>query len=205
MPQLHEMGVDSSTPQPPIQVGSQSRDITENETDHDRANLEAIQFDDSPLPDLPASPHDTFVTVTRGSSQTSPFHFPPDTSTPVKNAIADFANSICRVRSPVMLEQQPPRRKARMPSQSPASTIRRSERLAKKSRHRATNPTLHTQNILMKKLGISSASGPLDAAAFEQFLQVFTNTLLVSQCEALDELIPDGRPLFSAAAAEVKP
>lgn len=64
---------------------------------------------------------------------------------------------------------------------------------------------LQAQNVLMKKLGNSSFAGPLDIVALQRFWEVFTATMPISQCEALDELIPDGRPLFNAAVAEIEP
>ena len=63
------------------------------------------------------------VTVARGTREALPLHLFPDASTPVKEAVANFTHSVCRVVTPPMLEASPPQEFA----------IRRSERLAKKS------------------------------------------------------------------------
>jgi len=73
-------------------------------------------------------------------------------------------------------------------------SIRRSERLARKSRHRATKPALQAQNVMMKKFGITSATRPPDATVYQQFVDTFSSTLTNSQCEALDALLPAGAP-----------
>lgn len=99
--------------------GSRVTPIIDCSTEHEEAILEVVRFDDAPPLVLLTSAHDNYVTVTRGSSQTLPFHFPPEASTPVKNIVADFANSICRTRSPVALAQQPLWCKAHTPSQPP--------------------------------------------------------------------------------------
>ena len=77
-------------------------------------------------------------------------------------------------------------------------TIRRSERLAKKSRHRATNPTVQAQNVMMRKLGLTSDTHPPDASSFQQFELVFSSSLTISHCEALDALLPAGMGTLAA-------
>jgi len=44
---------------------------------------------------------------------------------------------------------------------------------------------------------------PPDASSFQQFTDTFTSTLTVSQCEALDALLPAG--MGSLATQEVAP
>jgi hypothetical protein len=83
-----------------------------------------------------------------------------------------------------------------------AVVIRRSERLARKSRQRATKPALQAQNVLMKRLGITSSTAPPDASSFQQFVDTFTNTLSESQCEALDVLLPNVAPFVAAVESE---
>jgi hypothetical protein len=89
-----------------------------------------------------------------------------------------------------MLVASPPRRRSRQQPQD--FTIRRSERLAKKSRHRATKPAVQAQNVKMRKLGLTSDTHPPDASSFQQFEEVFSSSLTVSHCEALDALLPAG-------------
>ena len=72
-----------------------------------------------------------------------------------------------------------------------------------KSRHRASNPTVQAQNVMMRKLGLTSDIHPPDASSFQQFTDTFTSTLTVSQCEALDALLPAG--MGSLATQEVAP
>ncbi|CAL4994760.1 unnamed protein product [Urochloa decumbens] len=154
--------------------------------------LEAVRFSDAPMVELNNSPDHAYVTTVRGSNLNLPFHIPPEACTPVRANVARFASNICRPRTPGVLNQTPPRRKARTLMVGLPFTPRRSERLAKKSVHRPTKPALQAQNVLMKKLGISSAAGPPDAAAFQRFLDVFIGTVTTSQCEAMDAILPDG-------------
>ncbi|PVH32140.1 hypothetical protein PAHAL_9G328100 [Panicum hallii] len=80
---------------------------------------------------------------------------------------------------PQVLNATAPRRWSRQQQQ--AFSIRRSERLAKK-----------TQNVMMKKLGVTTDSRPPDASSFQQFKDTFSSTLILSHCEALDALLPSG-------------
>ena len=90
-----------------------------------------------------------------------------------------------------MLVASPPRRRSRQQPQN--FTIRRSERLAKKSRHCAINPVVQAQNVMMRKLGLTSDTHPPDASSFQQFEEVFSSSLTISHCEALDDaLLPAG-------------
>jgi len=71
-------------------------------------------------------------------------------------------------------------------------SIVHSERLAKKSRHRATKPAVQAQNVMMKKLGLTSDVHPPDASTFQQFTDTFSSTLTVSHYGALDTLLLAG-------------
>jgi len=64
----------------------------------------------------------------------------------------------------------------------------------------ATKPVVQAQNVMMKKLGITSDSQPPDASSFQQFTATFSSTLTTSHCEALDALLPAG---MGSLAAEV--
>ena len=72
-----------------------------------------------------------------------------------------------------------------------------------KSRHRATKPAVQAQNVMMKKLGITSEAQPPDATSFQQFTDTFSSTLTISHCEALDALLPKG--MGSLAVEAVAP
>ena len=104
--------------------------------------------------------------------------------------VTDFASDIRRAAPPPVLVASPPRRRSREPPQG--FSICRSERLAKKSRLCATKPVVQAQNVMMKKLGFTSDTRPPDATSFQQFTDTFSSTLTVSQCEALDVLLPAG-------------
>ena len=169
----------------------------------DAVALETVRFDFS-------SGHSTSrderrnVTVLRGSRDPFPLHIFDGVSSPVKEVVADFAKSLCKDPSPSVLLSTPPRRRARVPPEMPFS-IRRSERLARKSRHRATKPALQAQNMLMKRLGVTSMERPPDATSYQQFVDTFSSTLTTSQCEAMDVLLPTGLGLASVAATPVSP
>ncbi|KAG2619263.1 hypothetical protein PVAP13_3NG140895 [Panicum virgatum] len=111
------------------------------------------------------------VTVARGTWETLPLHFFAGTDAFPDELVTNFKQSICREVPPPVLQTLPPRRKSHPQPQE--FTIWRSERLAKKSRHRATKPVVQAQNVLMKKLGITSDTRPPDASSFQQFTATF--------------------------------
>ena len=45
---------------------------------------------------------------------------------------------------------------------------------------------------MMRKLGLTSDTHLPDASSFQQFEEVFSSSLTVSHCEALDTLLPAG-------------
>jgi hypothetical protein len=127
----------------------------------------------------------SFVTTSQGSFKALPLHFSPDSCTPVKCAVANFAQSVWRRSSPGVLRGSPLRRRLRVVADTSTPSIRRSHRLAKKSRQRASKPVIQAQNVLMKRLGVTSPPKQPDSSAFQRFLEVFTSTLTPSQCESL--------------------
>jgi hypothetical protein len=48
----------------------------------------------------------------RGTRVALPLHLPPDTCTPVKSMVSNFAQTVCRAPSPGVLQQTPPARRA---------------------------------------------------------------------------------------------
>jgi len=156
------------------------------------ADLESIRFDVPEMAQVVCSSPavSNNVTVARGTKETLPFHLFADNHVPVTEHVVNFAHSVCREAPLPVLNTSPPRRRSRQPQETVA--IRRSERLAKKSRHRATKPAVQAQNVMMKKMGITSDSRPPDASSFQQFTDTFSSTLTKSHCEALDVLLPAG-------------
>jgi len=185
-----EAGFLSAQPSPALGIVEVARPaVTCNTT---IADLESIRFDVPEMPPVDCSSSDVSnnVTVARGSRETLPFHLFADNHITVSEHVANFAQSVCREAPPPVLDTSPPRRRSRQPQQE--VTIRRSERLARKSCHRATKPVVQAQNVLMKKLGITSDDRPPDASSFQQFTDTFSSTLTKTQCEALDALLPSG-------------
>ena len=82
-------------------------------------------------------------------------------------------------------------------------SVRRSKRLAEKSHRRTTKPELQAQNVMLKKLGLTSVECPPDASAFQRYTATFASPLSHSQCEALDTLLPAGAPHAGAVASEL--
>lgn len=173
--------------------------------------LESVRFpipDGSPAP-LCSPTSRRHVTLSRGSLDPLPIHFFEGVGTPVKEKVADFITYVRRTpaaenRSQAIVASPPPRRRARALPELP-TPLRRSERLARKSRHRATKPALQAQNVMMKRLGITSASCPPDATSFQRYTATFSSTLTTSQCDALDVLLPGGYNLTSVAATSMSP
>ena len=141
------------------------------------------------------------VTVARGRREVLPLQLFPDASSPVKEVVANFVHDVCTEAPPPVLFASPPRRRSRQQPQD--FTIRRSERLAKKWRLCATNPAVEAQNVMMRKLGLTSDTHPLDASSFQQFEEAFSSSLTISHCEALDALLPAG--MGSLATPKVTP
>ena len=128
--------------------------------------------------------------MARGTRDALPLHLVSDIPSYVDDEVAIFAHDVCREAPRAVLVASPPRRSSRQQPQD--FVIRRSERLAKKSRHQDTNPAMQAQNVMMRKLGITSDIHPPDASAFQQFEEAFTSSLSASHCEALDALLPTG-------------
>ena len=162
--------------------------------------LESVRFSLSPSEPVRDTVHDHVlgdstpsrrnITMARGTRDALPLHLVSDIPSYVDDEVAIFAHDVCRKAPRAVLVASPPRRSSRQQPQD--FVIRRSERLAKKSRHRATNPATQAQNVMMRKLGITSDIHPPDASAFQQFEEAFTSSLLASHCEALDALLPTG-------------
>ena len=136
---------------------------------------------------LPTSSSRRNVTVAQGTREA----LFPDASSPVKEIVANFAHDVCMEAPPPVLVASLPRGRLRQQTQD--FTIRRSERLAKKSCHRATKPAVLAQNEMMRKLGLTSDTHPPDATSFQQLEEEKTSSLTISHCEALDDaLLPAG-------------
>jgi len=58
---------------------------------------------------------------------------------------------------------------------------------------------------MMKRLGVTSAAHPPDAASYQQYVDMFSATLSTSQCDALDVLLPAGLGLAAVAATPMSP
>ena len=156
--------------------------------------MESARFNiQGPDPVICASPSLQNITVARGSRETLPLHVFSEASTQVKETVANFALAACREVPPSVLTASPPRRCSRQRMQPQQGfSIRRSKRLARKSRHRATKPVVQAQNVMMRKLGLTSDTHPPDASSFQQFEEAFSSSLSVSHYEALDALLPAG-------------
>jgi len=156
------------------------------------AELEPVRFDVQGSPSVLRTTTAELrnVTVARGTRQTLPLHLFANEENTENESAANFANAICRAAPTPVLHTSPPRRTSRLQQQE--FTVRRSERLARKSRHHATKPAVQAQNVMMKKLGITSDSRPPDASSFQQFTATFSSTLTPAHCEALDTLLPTG-------------
>lgn len=130
-------------------------------------------------------------------------HFDDNVATPIKQVASCFAHSVCR-DAPSTVLMNPPRRQAHRPPPGDSPAPRRSERLAQKSRAKLSKPELQAQNVLMKRLGISTTEGPPDAAAYSRYVEIFTGHLTPSLCEAMDTLVPEVGPFFSGVMVETE-
>ncbi|CAN6234632.1 unnamed protein product [Urochloa humidicola] len=161
--------------------------------------FEAIQFGDIDLPSLPASsPTAAYVTTTRGSMSTLPFHLLADASTPVKRAVSGFVSLVAKQNPMTCLVKTSPTRKSIAPGLNLNSAMRRSERLAALSGSRAPKPEIQAQNVLMRKLGITSNKRPPDASAFKKFVSVFKSPLHTPQRQSMNAVFPLSAPSIGA-------
>ncbi|KAG2564719.1 hypothetical protein PVAP13_7NG113189 [Panicum virgatum] len=172
-----------------------------NDCDVSAADLERVCFDVVSVAALD-SPSSSWhnVNIARGPLPSLPLHIEADACTPVRQVVANFAMEICREAPSPMAAAPPPRRRARSPPKTVA--IRRSKRLARKSRHRATKPVIQAQNVLMRRLGMAPANAAPDTSSYQQFVDTFSGTLFVSQAEALEELLPNSAPMVVANESE---
>ena len=124
---------------------------------HDQVALETVCFEvagnEPSTPSSPGSRRNVTLSLSRGTQEAPPLLLSPSASTPIRRVVSVFATDVCRAASPTVLVSTPPRRRAKTPQLPPAP--RRSERLAKKSRHQATKPAQQAQNVLMKRLGLT--------------------------------------------------
>ena len=167
----------------------------------DGISLETVRFEVQGVDNMSCDSALRNVTVARGTRAALPLHFFSECSTPVADAVVDFANNVCREAPEPALQASPPRRRSKQQEQ--VFTIRRSVTLAKKCRHRAMKPAVQAQNVLMKKLGLTSDTCPPDATSYQRFTDTFSSTLTISHCEALDALLPKG--MGSLAVEAVAP
>ena len=187
-----DAGDDATPPQDPQLLAQLSQ--AEEVISSTPVAMESARFNiQGPDPVICASPSLRNITVARGSRETLPLHVFSEASTQVKETVANFALAACREVPPSVLTASPPRRRSRQRMQPQQGfSIRRSKRLARKSRHHATKPVVQAQNVMMRKLGLTSDTHPPDASSFQHFTDTFTSTLTVSQCDALDALLPAG-------------
>jgi len=113
--------------------------------------LETVRLSEEGLPALPSqdfSADRSNVSTVRGSLDTVPLHSLSDVGMSLRDLVADFASSVCSTPAqPPLLISSPPRRQSR--HVLPELTFRCSERLAHKSKSRATKPVVLAQNVLM--------------------------------------------------------
>ncbi|RLN09848.1 hypothetical protein C2845_PM11G18690 [Panicum miliaceum] len=139
------------------------------------------------------------VNTNRGSRPTLPLHIFDGVASPTRRAVQGFMKKVTKSRPPAAIALTPPRRRAKSPDQK--FLCRRSERLARKSRARASNPEVQAQNVMMRSLGITSDSRLPDANAFDEFVVIFTSPLTPSKQDALNLLFPLSVPMIARLAA----
>jgi hypothetical protein len=117
-----------------------------------------------------------FVTITRGSSSE---HMEEDV---IPSSPIGFKQAMAKPLPALAIPTPPPR----LQPWVTVATSRRSDRLAKKSLHR--NPVVvAAQNILMKKLGLTS--GPeITMDDVENYIHVFKEDISAEQAELISEL-----------------
>lgn len=142
----------------------------------------------------------------RGSKEPLLLDLFPEASTAARGIVADFAATVCRDVPAPILAARPPVRRSRAQQQwqqqQPPPSIRRSERLARKSRHRATKTAVQAQTVMMRRLGLTSDTQPPDASSYQQFTATFSSQLTTSHCDALDALLPAGKGAMAADLVE---
>lgn len=146
---------------PPASQPSQQPNTAAIPECNDTTSLSGI-----PLEELRTPPRAHFVSSQRGQPP-SPFERP-----------ADEMGFVATVTKPLPIAQLPaPRRRPGRPA--PIQPPRRSQRLAKKIRAR-TPAIVAAQNVLLRKLGITSNEPPVPEH-IDQYLQAFSNGLTEEQ------------------------
>ena len=113
-------------------------------------------------------------------------------------AVNNFVDSLSKAPEVALASHPPVLRRARTP---PSKLPRRSKRIARVAGGRASNATVQAQNVLLKKLGITSTSKPPVASSVSSYLEFFEKPLSESHKVALDELFPRGGLSVPAATA----
>lgn len=114
------------------------------------------------------------------------------------DGVAAFCNAITRSPPPPVLATKPPRRRSKVTA--PDFQLRRSSRLAAKSKNRGPNPITVEQNIIMCRPGLVAQDSAPDTAAFQEHVRLFAEGLSDDHCLALRELF-GGRVDWSSQAS----
>ncbi|CAL5033832.1 unnamed protein product [Urochloa decumbens] len=127
-----------------------------------------------------------FVTTSRGGLPVA------NDNAPLSDA--DFADLCTRPLPETVILTSPPRRRPRRTLQE-SLLPRRSSRIAKKTRGRLSNPVVAAQNVLMRKLGILQPEAEPDVNAVQQYTDLLSNGMSVSDAEAIDTIFPEHVPV----------
>jgi hypothetical protein len=97
-----------------------------------------------------------------------------------------------------------PRRRAKFPAIEDG-LLRRSRRVAAQCKHRVPNHEVQAQNVLMRKLGITSVNRSSNADALKAYDEIYCSPLGSVQHSAIRALFTTNCPQLSIEASDIEP
>jgi hypothetical protein len=122
----------------------------------------------------------------------------------VQAKVDKFLSLVVRPLPATVVQTPAPRRRGKIPAIEDWLP-RRSRRVAAQSKHRVSNPEVQAQNVLMRKLGITSANRSPDADALKAYDEIYRSPLGSVQCRAIRALFTVNCPQPSVEAADFEP
>jgi hypothetical protein len=165
--------------------------------------LAAVVVTAHDLPRAPSAPSPPPLSPTSPSP-------PPPTATPeprdeAQARIDSFLSEVCTALLPPVISTPAPHRRARLRLPATEDGLpRQSTRVAAQGHHRVSNPEVQAQNVLMRKLGITSEERPPDADTIKAYNDIFNSLLGSAQCKAIRALLTAHCPQPSVEVVDME-
>jgi hypothetical protein len=119
--------------------------------------------------------------------------------------IDSFLSKVCTPLLPPVISTPALHRRARLHLPATEDGLpRQSTRVAAQGHHRVSNPEVQAQNVLMRKLGITSEERPPDADTIKAYNDIFNSLLGSAQCKAIRALLTAHCPQPSVEVVDME-